>query len=368
MKIVVLSSYTPSLFWFRIDMMKAFQQCGHQVIAVGPDSSEKWNDSFKEVGIEYRQVFTARNGMNPITDVKSYFALKEFFKQEKPDKLFVYQAKAISYGSVAAKKYGKTEIYPLVAGLGSIFRGTGLKNWFLRMAMSVLYKNAFRYADKVFMQNQDDVNDIVNAGVLKRDKIVMMNGSGVNTEKFCVKDFPNVPTFLFIGRLIRDKGVGEYLDACRIIKRNYKTVCCLLVGPYDSNPSALKPDELKTYIDDGSVQYFGEQKDVRPFIEQASVYVLPSYHEGTPKTVLEAMSMGRAIITTDAPGCRETVIDGINGCLVPVKNVEAIVEKMEYLIDNFAEVERMGKESRAIAVERFDVNKVNASVIKTMGL
>ena len=368
MKIVVLSSYTPSLFWFRIDMMKAFQQSGHQVIAVGPDSSEKWNDSFKEVGIEYRQIFTARNGMNPITDVKSYFALKEFFKQEKPDKLFVYQAKAISYGSVAAKKYGKTEIYPLVAGLGSIFRGAGLKNWFSRMAMSVLYKNAFRYADKVFMQNQDDVNDIVNAGVLKRDKIVMMNGSGVNTEKFCVKDFPNVPTFLFIGRLIRDKGVGEYLDACRIIKRNYKTVCCLLVGPYDSNPSALKPDELKTYIDDGSVQYFGEQKDVRPFIEQASVYVLPSYHEGTPKTVLEAMSMGRAIITTDAPGCRETVIDGINGCLVPVKNVEAIVEKMEYLIDNFAEVERMGKESRAIAVERFDVNKVNASVIKTMGL
>lgn len=368
MKIVVLSSYTPSLFWFRIDMMKAFQRNGHQVIAVGPDSPEKWGDRFKEVGIEYRQIFTARNGLNPITDIKSYLALKKFFKQERPHKLFVYQAKAISYGSVAAKKYGNTEVYPLVAGLGSIFRGTGLKNRLLRIVMSMLYKKAFQYAEKVFMQNQDDVNDIVNAGLLKRDNIVMMNGSGVNTTKFCVKGLPVVPTFLFIGRLIRDKGIGEYLLACRIIKQKYKNVCCLLVGPYDSNPSALKPDELKTYIEDGSVEYFGEQTDVRPFIERASIYVLPSYHEGTPKTVLEAMSMGRAIITTDAPGCRETVVDGINGCLVPVKNVEAIVEKMEYLINNNEEVERMGKESRIIAVRRFDVDKVNASIIKEMGL
>ena len=368
MKVVVLSSYTPSLFWFRIDMMKAFQQRGHKVIAVGPGEPTKWVDRFKDVGIEYRQVFTARNGMNPMTDIKSYFALKKFFKEEKPDKLFVYQAKTISYGTVAAARNGKTEVYPLVAGLGSIFRGVGLKNKLVKLVMSVLYKNAFRYAEKVFFQNRDDVDDIVNAGLLKRELIVMMNGSGVNTEKFAVKKLPLTPAFLFIGRLIRDKGVGEYLDACRIIKKSHPEVRCLLVGPYDTNPSALKPEELQGYIDDGTIEYFGEQVDVRPFIEQISIYVLPSYHEGIPKTVLEAMSMGRAIITSDAPGCRETVKNGVNGLLCTVKSVESVVEKMEFMIAHPNEVEKMGQKSRQMVEDRFDVVKVNENIISTMGL
>lgn len=368
MKIVVLSSYTPSLFWFRIDMMKAFVQKGHKVIAVGPDEPSKWACKFGDERIEYRQVYTARNGLNPLTDIKSYLALKKFFLEEKPDKLFVYQAKAISYGAIAAVKYGGTEVYPLVAGLGSIFRGDGLKNELIKMVMSFLYRNAFRYSKRVFFQNNDDANDFVKAGLLKKEVIVMVNGSGVNIKKYVVKDLPSRPSFLFIGRLIRDKGIGEYLDACRIIKKKYPEVRCLLVGPYDTNPTAMKPKDLQEYMDDGTIEYFGEQTDVRPFIEQASIYVLPSYHEGTPKTVLEAMSMGRAVITSDAPGCRETVKDGVNGLLCEVKSVASVVEKMEYMITNPQEVFRMGKESRQIVEERFDVVKVNDTIISTMGL
>jgi len=141
----------------------------------------------------------------------------------------------------------------------------------------------------------------------------------------------------------------------------------LLVGPYDTNPSALKPEELKPYIDAG-IEYFGEQEDVRPFIEQASVFVLPSYREGTPKTNLEAMACGRAVITTDAPGCRETVVDGKNGFLVPIKNVEAIYRKMQWFIENHQDAERMGLIGRSMVIDKFDVNKVNKSICESMGI
>ena len=143
---------------------------------------------------------------------------------------------------------------------------------------------------------------------------------------------------------------------------------CLLVGPYDSNPSALKPEELQPLVDQGIIEYFGEQTDVRPFISQCSIYVLPSYHEGTPKTVIEAMAMGRAIITTDVPGCRETVVDGRNGYLVEVKNVDAIVDKMVFLVKHPELVEKMGQESREMACEIFDVRKVNDTILRTMGI
>ena len=159
---------------------------------------------------------------------------------------------------------------------------------------------------------------------------MVIHGSGVNLEKFVPTEMPEIPTFLYIGRLIKDKGVGEYLEACQKIKRLYgKKVRCLLVGPFDSNPSALKPEELQPLINSGVLEYFGEQSDVRPYISQCSIYVLPSYHEGTPKTVLENMAMGRAIITTDAPGCRETVVNGENGYLVEVKNEDAEVDRMQ---------------------------------------
>ena len=142
----------------------------------------------------------------------------------------------------------------------------------------------------------------------------------------------------------------------------------MLVGPFDTNPTAIRPDELQAYIDDSSVEYFGEQTDVRPFMNRASVFVLPSYHEGTPKTVLEAMASGRAVITTDAPGCRETVSDGLNGLIVPVKNTEALVSAMEFLIGDIPLCKRMGEEGRKIALEKYDVNCVNEDIADIMNL
>ncbi len=190
----------------------------------------------------------------------------------------------------------------------------------------------------------------------------------MNLEKFKPVSFPEEPAFLFIGRLIKDKGIMEFLEACKVIKGNHPEVRCLLVGPFDSNPSALKPEELDFYLKKGIIEYFGEQTDVRPFIAQSSIYVLPSYHEGTPKTVLESMAMGRPIITSDAPVCRETVIEGQNGFLVGVQNIPELVEKMEYFITNPNCAKVMGSESFRMAKEKYDVKNVNKRILEIMGL
>lgn len=369
MRILVLSSHTPSLFWFRMDMMKVLQDTGAEVTAVGNEPVGKWNDKFSSYGIKYLSIPVSRNGLNVFGDIKTFQALKNIIRLERPDKIFTYQAKTIVYG-IFASHFVNTSIlnYPLVAGLGSIFRGTSFRTNIVRSILSLQYKLAFKYSTKVIFQNSDDKKELLRRGLLKESQTEMINGSGVSLEKFIVQPLPDKKAILFIGRLIRDKGVGEYLELAKRIKKYYPEVRCLLVGPYDSNPSAIKPDDLQPLIDANIIEYFGEQSDVRPYINDCTVYVLPSYHEGTPKTVLEAMATGRPIVTTDAPGCRETVIDGVNGFLVPVQNIDEL-EKAVIKILNDTEVAKLfGRNSRKIAEDKYDVNKVNASILKIMGL
>ncbi|PIC67979.1 glycosyltransferase [Sporosarcina sp. P16a] len=368
MKIAILSSHTSSLFWFRMDMMKHFKENGHIVIALGSEPESKWKMKFGEHDIEYKQIYVERNGMNPFKDLKTLNALDKFMRKERPDKVFAYQAKTVIYGSIAAKMNKITEFYPLIAGLGSIFRGQDFKSKIVKSIMKIEYRIACKYSKRVMFQNQDDKNEFIQNGLLKNSKTALINGSGVNLDMFKPVPLPQIPTFLFIGRLIKDKGLMEYLEACKVLKTKNPEVRCMLVGPYDSNPSAIKPDDLAPYINSGIVEYFGEQDDVRPYISQCSVYVLPSYHEGTPKTVLEAMAMGRAIITSDAPGCRETVTDSVNGYLVPVHDVQGLINKMEYMASNPEVCKSMGIESLQIAESKYDVKIVNKSIMEIMGL
>lgn len=368
MKIAVLSSHTSSLFWFRMDMMKDFIKRGHTVIALGSEPEGKWKKEFENYNIDYRQIYVERNGMNPIKDLKTLKLLYTFMRKERPDKVFAYQAKTVIYGSIAAKLNGILDVYPLIAGLGSVFRGDGFKNKIVKTIMKIEYWAACKCSNRVFFQNKDDKNEFIQNGLVKDEKTVLINGSGVDLEKFKPVQLPAEAAFLYIGRLIKDKGIIEYLEACREIKDKHSKVRCLLVGPFDSNPSALKPEELKPYIESGVIEYFGEQSDVRPFISQCSTYILPSYHEGTPKTVLEAMAMGRSIITSDAPGCRETVVEGLNGYLVKIKDIKSLSNKMEYLIANRELCTNMGRESAKIAREKYDVRVVNQSIILTMDL
>lgn len=368
MKVMVLSSFTTSLFWFRIDMMRSFLNAGCEVVAVGDGNEAEWTDKFHEMGIRYRQIPVERNGTNPLHDLKTLRALYRLLKEERPDKIFSYQAKTVIYGGIAASMLGIRDVYPMIAGAGSVFLGDGLKKKLVRNILVAEYKLGLKNAKRVFFQNRDDLKVFTDHKILPEGKVVMINGSGVNVSKFLPTDLPEKVSFLCISRLIRDKGVCEYLDACREIRARHSEVRCVLVGPFDTNPSAIKPEDLQPYIDDGSVEYVGEQKDVYPYLQDCTAYVLPSYHEGTPKTVLEAMASARAIITTDAPGCRETVTDSVNGYLVPVMDVDAIVDSMEKIIADPAGTAEMAKTARKIAEEKYDVTKVNLAIRMTMGI
>ena len=366
MKIAILVCYNPTLINFRLDMMLEMIRLGHQVVAVGNESADKWERILQPYGIEYRFVKLQRNGLNPIPDFFSFIRLVKLLKREKPDRIFTSQAKIVLYGGLAAHFLGIRDVYPLVAGLGSVFLSGGLKGCILKKILMSGYRLSLRGSPSVFFQNQDDASYFIDNKIVPSEKIVFLNGSGVNLEKFSKQPFPDTFGFLCVCRVIRDKGVMEFFSACRMVRKQYPEIRCLLVGPFDSNPSSLKPSDLQPYIDDGSIEYFGEQTDVRPYLAQCDVFVLPSYREGTPKSVLEAMSCGKAIITTDAPGCRETAMEGKNGFLVPVKDDKAIAEKMLFLFRNPDICEQMGNASRQIAEQRFDVRLVNQVILRTM--
>ncbi len=368
MKAIVLSSFTTSLLWFRLDMMKAFQKRGYEVLAVGDGPEHEWSERFQKEGIRYRSIPVDRNGTNPLRDLRTLSALIRLLQEEKPDKIFAYHAKTVIYGGIAARINGIKEFYPLIAGVGSVFLGSGIKNKIIRTCLVNEYRIGMKHAAGYFFQNKDDLGVFLSHKIIGPDKVTMLHGSGVNITRFHPAPFPEKATFLCISRLIRDKGVLEFLQACRQIRLNHPDVRCMLVGPFDTNPSAIKPEELQAYIDDGSVEYFGEQRDVFPYLVQSSVFILPSYHEGTPKTVLEAMASGRAVITTDAPGCRETVQNGENGILVPVKDTASLAAAMEQLIHSPERVHAMGIAGRKIAEREFDVHLVNQAIIQAMNM
>ena len=367
-RIVVLSSHTPSLFWFRIDMIHEFQRRGYEVYAVGNEPEDMWKDRFDAADIQYRQIEVSRNGTSFIKDIKTLMSIIRLLKELKPDKIFSFQAKTVIYGCIAAKILGIRGIYPLIAGLGSVYLTDGIKSRLIRCILSIEYRLALRDAKVIFFQNADDIIAYQkHKMVTKKNRIVMIPGSGVNTQQFYPVPIPDKASFLFIGRLIRDKGVIEYLEACREIKARHSEVRCMLVGPYDSNPTAINEKDLQPYLQDGTIEYYGEQTDVKKYIDKCGVFVLPSYREGMPKTVLEAMACGRAVITTDTPGCRETVKDGENGLLIPVKDAEALMLAMEKLILSPELVREMGTKGRIVAEKRFDVRIVNKIICDAMG-
>lgn len=368
-KIVIISHYSPSLINFRGDLIRAMVKLGHKVICLGPEAG--FEQPLQELGADYRQIPLHRTGLNPLKDVKTLFSLRKVLKEIKPDIVFSYTVKPIVYGSIAAHMAGVRRMYALISGLGYVFIGQTFKQRLLTQIVAFLYRRGLKYNQVVFFQNPDDLHLFVSKSIVpKTVKPVLVNGSGVNIEKFAFAPPKLSPvTFLLIARLIKDKGILEYVESARLLKQKYPAAKFQLLGPLDINPAAITQEQLERWTKEGIIEYLGKTNDVRPYIADASVFVLPSfYREGTPRSVLEAMSMGRPIITTDAPGCRETVIDGKNGFLVPVKDVDALKSAMEKFILEPDLISQMGKQSRIIAEEKYDVRKVNRAILKEMGL
>lgn len=368
-KIVIIASYARSLINFRGDLIMAMVKLGHEVICLGPEAG--FERPLQEMGADYRQIPLHRTGLNPLKDIKTLFALLRVLKEIKPDAVFSYTVKPIVYGSIASHLAGVHQMYAMISGLGYVFAGQSLKQRLLTQLVALLYRQGLKYNRVVFFQNPDDLYLFVDKGIMpKTVKPILVNGSGVNIEKFAFSPPKLSPvTFLLTARLIKDKGILEYVEAARLLKQKYPTAKFQLLGPLDTNPAAITKEQLNQWMKEGVIEYLGKTNDVRPFIAESSVFVLPSfYREGIPRSILEAMSMGRPIITTDAPGCRETVVDGRNGFLVSVKDVSALKSAMEKFILEPDLIVQMGKQSRIIAEEKYDVRKVNRVILQEMGL
>jgi glycosyltransferase involved in cell wall biosynthesis len=232
-----------------------------------------------------------------------------------------------------------------------------------------MYKISLRKLSSVFFQNSDDEALFKELGIVPADcRTIVVNGSGVNLDDYPETPMPDGVSFLIIARLLTAKGIREFVAAAKIVRERCSGATFTVVGWIDDNPDSISESELSEWKSEGIVEFLGKQTEVRPAISASSVYVLPSYCEGTPRTVLEAMSMGRPVITTDAPGCRETVRDGDNGFMVPIKSVEELANAMMSFVDKPELIEKMGRRSREIAEEKYDVHKVNAAMLEEMGI
>jgi lipopolysaccharide/colanic/teichoic acid biosynthesis glycosyltransferase/glycosyltransferase involved in cell wall biosynthesis len=372
MKILVLSSLAYSLTNFRGTLLTAMVDAGHKVVACAPDENDEVRGWLAKKGIGFRTVRMARAGMNPFADAVTLWDMVSLMRKERPDVVLAYTQKPIIYGGLAARIVGGIRYFAMCSGLGHAFSGEGgFRSQTLKKIVSLLYRGAVAKAAGVFVFNKDDNDEMRQNGILKPgEAAVQVPGSGIDLSRFVHRPLPpGPPKFLMIARLLRDKGPAEFAAAAAQVRERFPDARFQLLGPFDANPSSVSKDELDRWQADGSIEYLGETSDVQPFLADCSVFVLPTYYrEGLPRTILEAMATGRAIITTETPGCRETVTKDTNGILVPPRESVALAEAMAQLAGDAQLRIRYGNASRRIAEDRFDVHKVNALLLGSMGL
>lgn len=367
MKFVLISPKNRTVYNFRGDLIKEIIAKGYEVIVTGPDKTDV--DKIEALGARFVEIPMNKTGTSISGDLKYCSALTKLLKKEKPDVTLGYTIKPVVYGAIAAKRAKVKNINSLVTGGGYTFIATSFKARVLGKIVRTLYRIGLKKANNVIFQNPDDLKEFCERKLVKKEKCSVVNGSGVNLSRFEVAPFPNDISFFMLSRFLKSKGVCEYLEAAKIVKNKYPDIKFYILGKYETTmQDAVDKDYAEEFIKQGIVERFDETSDVRPYYAKSSVYVLPSYREGTPRTVLEAMAMGRPIISTDTQGCRETVINGKNGFLVPIKNAEAVAEKMIWFIEHPEKIQTMGNESLSYVREKFDVNIVNSEMMCIMGI
>lgn len=368
-KIIIIGAAPRSLVNFRGELIKTLAK-SHDVIALAGGATVDEIAAIDSLGVRYIDVPVKRTSMNPFTDLKTMRFYRSIFEQEQPDYVLSYTIKPIIWGGIALRARPSARFIALITGLGYAFEGQGFKRGVLCWIVSKLYKQSLKRANQVVFQNPDDLNYFVEHELTSRNKTYVVPGSGVPLTHFELRVLPKAElTFLMVARLLKEKGVFEFVEAACLVKKQFPNVCFQLLGGLDPSPDGINQTVVDDWVAQGCIEYLGETKDVRPYFAQSHVFVLPSfYREGLPRTILEAMATGRAILTTDNVGCREPIVDGENGWLVPVKDSDALAERMIWFIKNPEMIEPMGIASRKMAEERFDVHKVNAQMLKIMGL
>ncbi|MEX3931182.1 glycosyltransferase family 4 protein [Paraburkholderia phymatum] len=353
LRICLVCNTAFAIYTYRQGLIRMLIERGVEVTVIAP--RDRTFDLLKEMGCRCIELHVASKGTNPRDDLRTMWTLYRLYRSNRPHIVFHYTIKPNIYGTIAAK----------LAGVDSVAVTTGLGYVFIQQSGAAqiakfLYRFAFRFPREVWFLNKDDQAAFLDQKLLVHpERARLLHGEGVDLDQFSFTPLSNVRetfSFVLIGRLLWDKGVGEYAEAARRLRATYPHARFQLLGPVGvDNPSAITRAEVDAWVREGVIEYLGEAHDVRPLIEAAGCVVLPSYREGVPRTLMEASAMGRPVIATDVPGCRECVADGVNGLLCEVRNVDSLATKLAQMLDMSDDERRaMGARGREKVTKEFD--------------
>lgn len=352
MKIIFSSNISWSIYNFRMKLLKSLQQDGCEIYTVA--TKDEYTEKLIDEGFHFEAINLNNNSINPLDDLKTIYDYYKIYKKIQPDLICHNAIKPNIYGTIAAGLLNIPTINN-ISGLGTLF----IKQSFSTKVAKFLYRFSQRKASKVFFQNHDDLNLFVRNRLINLAKTQVIPGSGVDTTKFVSSDYNTSDSFfqfLFIGRLIYDKGIREYIEASLSLKSKYPLVRFNILGPlYKNNATAITQEKLDEWLENKEINYLGQTDYVEEVMKIAHCVVLPSYREGLSKVLIEASSMGLPIVTTNVPGCKDVVVDQETGFLCEVKNSVDLAKKMEkMLLLSAKEREEMGCKARERAIEVFD--------------
>lgn len=394
MKVLVLTADANTLVYHRGDLIRDLAASGCEVVTAAAEDYPHVQRFVRGVGGRHRAIRMARSTVNLARDGETIMDMWRLFREERPDALFAYTIKSVCYGCVLARLAGIPKIYALLPGLGFTFvRQTKLRGRMVAWISRLLHKLALRCANAILLQNVDDEHLLREQNVLPpRVPVHITAGSGVNLEEFAHHPLPperlhgaEPIKFVLVSRLLKSKGVAVFAEAARLVRKTHPRAEFHLVGPFDPNPDRISEDEVRGWVDEGLLVHHGMIRNVGALLRTMHVFVLPTwYREGVPHAALEALAVGRAIITTDSSGARETVrlgergrrqraagravIEGANGFLVRPRDPTALATAMRQLLDDPGRIVSLGARSRAFAEEAFDVRMVNSIILQAMDL
>ena len=355
-KIVIIYNAAHHVLLFKYELILSLKEKGYKVIVLS--SVDKYENKLKDIVDDFYPIKLDSSGLNPIKDLYLIFQIYKLCSMIKPLAILNFTIKPVIYGTIASI-FIKVPVINTITGLGTAFMSGGIVNWIARL----LYKLTFNYSHLIYFQNPDDQNFFKRLKIIRKENTKIIPGSGVDLKKFkpIFKKKTEVLKILFIGRIIADKGIYELIEAIKIINKEYSNLSFILMGMLGvNNKTSISENQIKRWVSEGLVSYIGFKEDIRKELGSSDVVVLPSYREGTPKTLIEAASMAKPIIATDVPGCREVVINNCNGFLCKVKDSLSLANSIKKFIDlNYFSKLEMGKKSRILAEEKFDINKVN---------
>ena len=375
-KIILIGTVASSFYGFRADLIRTLLNKGHRVYAFTSEYTAEDLKKIENLGATPITYTLNRGGLNPLADIIATYRLSKKIIEINPDLVFSYFSKPVIFGTLAAKLAKVPRVIGMLEGLGYTFteqpEGLSKKTQLIKKIQVFLYKIALPQLDQLIFLNPDDPKDLLEKHAIHVKNVEVLGGIGLNLQDYPYQPLNNIHLplkFLFIGRLLKEKGIHEFVQAAKLVKKIYPDTEFTVLGAVDHhNLGALQQTELDTLISSNIIQYPGHVSNIKDWIADSHVFVLPSYREGVPRSTQEAMAIGRAVITTDVPGCRETVVDGLNGFLVPKWDPEALAKKMIYFIEHPEQARLMGAESYKIAVEKFDAEKVNQRLVNILGL